>query len=334
VKKLEMNDSFDSLNDFFAFLQNDLSSWNNYSRTTTGTGDDYKKALIEKNQFFYTIKDMTRVITNYESQHQFSFWAISELLTEIFAFNPPLMFKYKPEIIEWAYKLRDDKSVEYMYGRRWNEWNQLLNTITTLSKRLDSKRAIIDIFTPYDTEPSRSDLPCTLMYSFKIRDNKLNMSVFYRSHDLFNGVKYDAILSSFIAQIIAMGVNINTGQKITPGTLGVYEDSLHVYPIKDKSKLDLLMIEKHDDPIERFNIMFDGYSKLSELFDDLWNVVRVEESSYYANFEFALEKLSKIKNPAFRDFARMYYNRNGRWHLKQKKQFIEHLDYETKVLSW
>jgi len=330
------NTEFDCANEFLHSLATQLSypdanDWTLYEREKSGTNDDYKLKLLEKTQFFYKIKHAENVITDYSTQRQYPFWAISEIISEVFAFNPPLMYKYKPEIIEWAYKLRPDKSIEYMYGRRWNEWNQLLNVIKTLSDRLDSKRAVVDIFTPYDTDPNRNDVPCTLMYTLKARKGKLDMTTFFRSHDLFSGMKYDMVLSSFINQLIAMGVNTTLGDMVLePGKLGFYEDSLHVYVNKDQMKLDKFTDEAHLTTADaRFDIMH-KYKTLESLFDDLWQVAKVEEHTYHGKFTQANKFINKIQNPAFADFAKMYYNRNAKFCKSTAKGKF----YTTRSFIW
>lgn len=324
-----MNSEFSSFNDMLRWAQADIKSWDDSQRNKSARSEDYKKVLKEKTQFFYTISDMTNIIADSNAQKQHAFWAISEIITEAFSMNPPLMSRYKPEIIEWAYRLRPDRTIEYTYGRRFAEFNQIFNVIQTLSERSDSKRAVLNIFTAYDTDPKRSDVPCHLMLTYKIRNGKINSTAFFRSHDFFSGVKYDLVFDSFMAQLIAMGVNANTKQNVVPGVLGLYEDSLHVYVNKDKEKLQAFEKENIFNADERFNVMF-PYKSVKEMYDDLWYVVKVEEAAYYGNFEFALEKLNKILNPAFKDFARVYYNKN----LKNYKSTNKLLKFETKVLRW
>jgi thymidylate synthase len=326
---------------FITWLRQDIQKWNSYDRKTSARNEDYKKSLIEKIQFFYTIDDATAVILSSSILKQHAFWSISEFLTEIFYQTQPIMYKYKPEIIEWSYKLRNDKTPEYSYGHRWSEYNQISNVVETLSHRLDSKRAVIDIFVPYDTDPKRNDVPCTLMYTFKIRSNKLNMTTFFRSHDIFSGLKYDFLLSSFINQIMCMSINARrkelklSNENVQPGSLAFYEDSLHVYNLKDKTKMKKFINENHEVSEERFNIMY-NYDTVKGMYDDLWYIMKAETSSYYGNFKFALEKINKIENVTFKDMAKMYYNRNLKHNYKKKHQYdlTSYLDYETKIFKW
>lgn len=317
-----------NINELIENLITDTDNWNRYSRESSGTGDDYKNGLTERTQFLHSIEDCRNIITPIKEFKQYPMWSIGEILSEIFAMNPPLMSRYQPEIIEKSYKLKADKSIEYMYGRRWQEWNQVLNIIETLSTRQDSKRAVIDIFTPYDTDTNRIDVPCTLLYTFKIRNNKLNMTTAFRSHDLFSGFKYDLILSSFVNQLITMGVNCKSENKIQPGNLTSYEDSLHIYP-RDYQKLIDIKSQKIPTEFKKFNLMYD-YKKLEDIFSDLWKVVQAEESSYYGNFEYSMQKIEKIQNPAFKDFAKVYYNRNLKFNKSEKTK----LNYDTDIMYW
>lgn len=328
--------TFKNFDDYIKFFFSNQPNWIDYSREYSGTGDEYKKTIVELNHVCIELEDCRDVISSLDNFKQHAFWSVSEVLSEIFAMNPPLMSRYNLKVIEWAYKLRDDKSIEYMYGRRWSEWNQILNVIETLSTRLDSKRAVVNIFTPYDTDPKRNDVPCTLMYQFLIRDNQLHLTVFYRSHDINSGVRYDVILSSFMQQLICMAVNAKTALNIRPGKLIMFDGSLHKYPIKDADILQKISDETLDKLIlgdrlstSYFNIMYQ-YKTVKDIFDELWLIKNCEEASYQNNFQYALKLIQKIQNPAFRDFARVYFNKN----LKHFKSNFEKQKYETRCLRW
>lgn len=315
---------FKNFNVLLVFLQKDIDNWQSYKREKVL--EDYKSSILEKDHFLYSIEDGRKIISNSKILKQHAFWAVSEILSEIFALNPPLMYKYKPKLIEWSYKLKLDKSIEYMYGRRWNEWNQILNIVELLKERSDSKRAVIDIYTPYDTDPKRSSIPCTLMYTIKVRNKVLNFTTFFRSHDLFRGVKYDVILSSFMAQLFSVALNEGKSleEKVVDRVkLYSYEDSLHVYNRKDSDKLEKFRREKINRENERsFDIM--DYHSLKQLYDDLYTVLRGEEFAYCGNFEDSIKYLKRITTPVIRDFLRVYINRNYKHSNIDKK-----LEYET-----
>lgn len=320
---------FKTLDSFYSFLQQDILSWNEYGRNESGTGDEYKKILKETNQIYYEIEDAQKVLTNFKSLKQYAWWACGECLTEILADTIPLMDRYAPEVIEWSYKPTLTGEIEYMYGVRWNNFRQLHNTINTLIKRQDSKRAVMTIFEGQDTDPNRKDVPCTTQYMFNIRDNTINMTVFYRSHDLFAGHKYDVILSSFMLQVIAMAVSAEIGQELQIGKLSIYENSLHTYPYKDEQKYQQFISEQPYANENSFNIMH-KYSSAKNVFKDLRRVSKAEYASYFGNFVASKEIIDKIENPAFRDIARVFYNRN-RKHLKSD---VNAEEYETTILTW
>ncbi len=315
-------DNFAEVIDHYGKRLNDQKQ---YGRNGAGTGDEYKKSLRELNHEFYSLP-ATKIVVDGPTHRAGPMWAVGELLSELFAMNPPLMMRYNEGIISESYKLRPDKSCEYLYGRRWQEFNVLLNTAEILSERRDSKRAIVPIFTPYDTDPNRKDVPCTLLYDIKIRDGKLDMMTAFRSHDFFSGMKYDVFLSSFMNQMFSMMVNAKTGDTIKPGTLHFYEGSLHSYG-RDDGKLEQLMLTPPQH-VSDFNVMH-PYKSVSALYDDLLMVCRSEESSYWGRLDVSNEHLNRIANPAFRDFARVYHNRNAKYNNSE-----ERLPYETSVMTW
>lgn len=295
-----------------------------YKRSQTGTGDEYKKELIELINQFHSVPT-TQIVVTGETHKAHPFWVIGEIMTEIFGLNPPIMTKYKPEIIENSYKLKPDKRVCYSYGERWAEHNQLINIIDILSDRQESKRAVLATYMPYDTNPTKTDVPCTIMHQFLIRDNKMNTTTFFRSHDFMSGQKYDVYLSSFLSQLITMGVNAQTNSNIENGRLHFYDGSLHVYA-KDIIKLERVQDTKNSECV--FDILY-KYNKVEDIYQDLVLLKHSEEASYWGKFDASLKQLHQIQNPAFRDFARVYFNRNAKHNGIESK-----LSYETRVLQW
>ena len=59
-------DNFKTIDNFYQWTIDNCQSWQKYNRTKSGTKDDYKAQLIEKTQFFYTIEDMTNIISNFK----------------------------------------------------------------------------------------------------------------------------------------------------------------------------------------------------------------------------------------------------------------------------
>lgn len=88
----------------------------------------------------------------------------------------------------------------------------------------DSRQAITTIWSSnYDLAENKRDYPCTLSFTFHIRDNRLNMRVHMRSNDVIKGVAYDFF--QFTRVQIAMASVLG----IEPGRYVHYADSLHLY---------------------------------------------------------------------------------------------------------
>lgn len=108
------------------------------------------------------------------------------------------------------------------YGPRTNGQYDII--IERLKNDPDSRQAVVTIWNPqYDLQHSKRDYPCTILHQFRIRDNKLNMSVYMRSNDVWLGAAYDFF--QFTRVQIAMAWVLG----IAPGTYAHHVGSLHIY---------------------------------------------------------------------------------------------------------
>lgn len=105
----------------------------------------------------------------------------------------------------------------------------------------DSRQAVAVIWRPDldlmrmgadDGEPIR-DLPCTIGMQFRIRDDKLDVSVVMRSNDVWWGVAYDVFCFTQYAATIAHRLGIE------PGRYAHHAFSLHMYE-RDFDKVSAL----------------------------------------------------------------------------------------------
>lgn len=125
------------------------------------------------------------------------------------------------------------------YGLRTD--GQYDAVIDKLKNDSDSRQAVVTIWNPeYDNQPSKRDYPCTVLHQFRIRNNKLNMSVYMRSNDVWLGAAYDFF--QFTQVQIAMASVLG----IEPGKYAHHVGSLHIYeqhygPAEDLKKTDELV---------------------------------------------------------------------------------------------
>ena len=125
------------------------------------------------------------------------------------------------------------------YGERLRRWNsndlhnfvfnpmdQLHDVFRKLKADKDSRQAVALIYNPiFDhSRVETLDRPCNLVLTFKIRDNKLDLTVFNRSNDLHWGL-FGANLVQFSTILELMAVCL----EVEVGCYYHITDSLHVY---------------------------------------------------------------------------------------------------------
>jgi thymidylate synthase len=108
------------------------------------------------------------------------------------------------------------------YGLRTR--GQYEHVIERLKSDPDTRQAVVTIWDPkLDLQPKKRDYPCTVLHQFRIRNNRLNMSVYMRSNDVWLGAAYDWF--QFTRVQIAMASVLG----VEPGTYAHHVGSLHIY---------------------------------------------------------------------------------------------------------
>ena len=92
----------------------------------------------------------------------------------------------------WDKMHNGDNIVNSNYGYQWSRNNQLDYVINELKTNPLSRKACISIYDGKEHSEYKYDTPCTLSIVFYIYDNKLQMSVYMRSNDLWFGFCNDA----------------------------------------------------------------------------------------------------------------------------------------------
>lgn len=321
---LEQN-SFFTLDDRVHHIFTHLDKFERITREHTGSGHDYKKELYELTFVHAKILNATAVVSNNTGFKTSPFMVLDEIMTQYFNYNPPFMARYKKrEDVSKYYALSMLERVEYTYGARFNEFNQFEHLISLFKDRLETKRGVISIYTPYDTDSHRADVPCTLMYNFLIRNNTLHSFVAYRSHDLFAGFRIDYVFLSFIMQYLVAILRAELGTDLKVGTISTFDTSLHFYPSLVKTDLqkipDLFKTEKR-----KFEIFTNKTLTTRDIVDDLTGLKAVEEYAHSGNEDRTFEAFGHLLDPTIRDFARCVIKKNK---IKLRS------DYETKSLWW
>jgi thymidylate synthase len=129
----------------------------------------------------------------------------------------------------WQDIVNEDGSLNSNYGQYvFGKENQFDNVVRILKEDKDSRRACISFLNKEHLFSNTKDVPCTQTINFRIRNDKLNMSVHMRSQDLIYGMANDCPAFSFIHEMM-----LNVLKQYYPNLeYGMYHhicDSLHVY---------------------------------------------------------------------------------------------------------
>lgn len=108
--------------------------------------------------------------------------------------------------------------------------NQLALVIQRLEKNPDSRKAVVQLFNAEDIptdDHSYKDVPCTCVFQFMIRTNKLDMITSMRSNDAFIGLPHDVFAFTMLQEIVArsLGKEIGTYKHMV-GSLHLYDDKI------------------------------------------------------------------------------------------------------------
>lgn len=129
----------------------------------------------------------------------------------------------------WKNLVNGDGSINSNYGQYvFGERSQFNDVIKTLREDRDSRRASIMILADHHLAMVTKDVPCTYALNFRIRENRVNMSVHMRSQDAIFGMGNDAPAFSFIHEMVFNAL-LENYPELSLGTYHHTADSFHVY---------------------------------------------------------------------------------------------------------
>ena len=134
-------------------------------------------------------------------------------LGEIYGKIPPI----------WEKMADSNRNVNSNYGYQWQRNNQIDYVCAKLRQKPNTRHAAISIYDAKEWSSYQKDTPCTYAVQFTILNNKLNMSVYMRSNDLWYGFCNDQYQFSMLQQLVAKRLSIETG------TYYHHAHNLHLY---------------------------------------------------------------------------------------------------------
>lgn len=145
--------------------------------------------------------------------------------------NPGNSYKIRIDLWQSLMSKKDGEKFDYTYSERINFHNQLDNAIASLKEDEHSRRAMVMIFKPEDTDESMgfaTRIPCSISYQFVIRNNKLMVIYYIRSNDYFKHFAIDIWLANAMQEYIVEQLK-ETYPKLKVGSLNYYCGSFHAY---------------------------------------------------------------------------------------------------------
>tara|TARA_Y100001937_G_scaffold980_1_gene1094 strand:+ start:3408 stop:4049 length:642 start_codon:yes stop_codon:yes gene_type:complete len=175
-----------------------------------GVDFDNTKAIF--NCGFTIEKPLDNVITNEDRNWKLDYaeaewqWYLSgdnsiRKLGAIYGKIPPI----------WVRMANNKGEVNSNYGWQWQRENQLEYVIKKLIKHKETRHAAISIYDCKEHDKYKKDTPCTYAVQFTIVDDKLNMSVYMRSNDLWYGFCNDQYCFSMLQKLVAERLKIPVG---------------------------------------------------------------------------------------------------------------------------
>ncbi|MBS7258336.1 MAG: thymidylate synthase [Methanobrevibacter sp.] len=131
----------------------------------------------------------------------------------------------------------DDDGFIYTYSERlqnYNDINQLDVIINRLNKNINSNRAIAVTYNPM-VDMNRQDIPCLQLIQALVRDDKLILSVYFRSNDLYGAFPSNMMFLTYLGMKIAdeLGVQFDY--------IDYHCSSLHIYETDYEQALKVII---------------------------------------------------------------------------------------------
>jgi len=175
-----------------------------------GIDFDNTKALF--NCGFYLRNPLENYITNKQRNWKPDYaeaewqWYLSgdpsiDKLGELYGKIPPI----------WEKMADENRKVRSNYGWQWQRNHQLDYVVNKLRSNPNTRHAAISIYDGKEHGIYDFDTPCTYAVQFTIINNKLNMSVYMRSNDIWYGFCNDQYQFSSLQKMIAERLSIDVG---------------------------------------------------------------------------------------------------------------------------
>ena len=133
----------------------------------------------------------------------------------------------------------DDDGFIYTYSERLQNYqgrNQLIDIVNRLKQDIGSNRAVAVTFNPF-TDNEREDIPCLQLIQALVRNDKLILSVYFRSNDLYGAFPSNMMFLTYLGMKIANELGVQFDY------IDYHCSSLHVYETDYKQASKVILNE-------------------------------------------------------------------------------------------
>ena len=131
----------------------------------------------------------------------------------------------------------DEDSFIYTYPERLQNYqgrNQLIDIVNRLKQDIGSNRAVAITFNPF-TDNERDDIPCLQLIQALVRNDKLILSVYFRSNDLYGAFPSNMMFLTYLGMKIANELDVKFDY------IDYHCSSLHIYETDYEQALKVIM---------------------------------------------------------------------------------------------
>ncbi|MDM7912581.1 MAG: thymidylate synthase [Methanotrichaceae archaeon] len=153
--------------------------------------------------------------------------AYSNMIPHEYSWNKERLEEYALQLLS-----AENPGFEYTYGNRLRSWaseehgaspmDQIEHVIRRLKAAPSTRRATAVTWIP-PLDEVRDEVPCMIVDDFKLRDGRLNLSVFFRSHDFAGAYPANLYGLARVLEYVAEEVGA------IPGSISTMSSSAHVY---------------------------------------------------------------------------------------------------------
>ena len=131
----------------------------------------------------------------------------------------------------------DDDGFIYTYSERLQNYqgrNQLKDIVNRLKQDMGSNRAVAVTFNPF-IDNERADIPCLQLIQALVRNDKLILSVYFRSNDLYGAFPSNMMFLTYLGMKIANELGVQFDY------IDYHCSSLHVYETDYQQALKVII---------------------------------------------------------------------------------------------